>query len=189
MLAKAPKIMIIRHAEKPVGHFAGVKEAGASSAHDLIVRGWQRAGALACLFAPAQGPLQNSLLARPAFIFASAAVDDPVPGNSRSHRPQETVKALAELIGVEVDLRFSKGEEKALAAAAMACDGPVLIAWQHENISVIANAIPGPKVAPPTWPAERFDVVFVFTLNPSDGMYAFAQVPQRLLAGDSAHPI
>jgi hypothetical protein len=116
-------------------------------------------------------------------------VDDPVPGNSRSHRPQETVKALAELIGVKVDLRFSKGEEKALAAAAMACDGPVLIAWQHENISVIANAIPGPKVAPPIWPAERFDVVFVFTLNPSDGMYAFAQVPQLLLAGDSAHPI
>jgi hypothetical protein len=189
MRPKAPKIMIVRHAEKPVGHLAGVNEAGESSSRDLIVRGWQRAGALACLFAPAHGPLQNPLLARPAFIFASAATDDPVPGNSRSHRSQETVRPLAELIGVEVDLRFSKGQEKPLAGAAIACDGPVLIAWQHENISVIANAILSPKVAPQTWPAERFDVVFVFTLNPLDGMYGFAQVPQCLLAGDSAHPI
>jgi hypothetical protein len=189
MQPKAPKIMIIRHAEKPVGHFAGVNEAGGSSAHDLSVRGWQRAGALACLFAPAHGPLQNPLLARPAFIFASAAADDPVPGNSRSHRSVETVRALAQLIRVEVDLRFSKGQEKALAAAAMACDGPVLIAWQHENINVIANAILGAKLEPQTWPAVRFDVVFVFTLNPWDGMYGFAQVPQCLLAGDSPHPI
>jgi hypothetical protein len=189
MPPKAPKIMIIRHAEKPVGHFAGVNEAGESSSHDLIVRGWQRAGALACLFAPAHGPLQTPLLARPAFIFASAAVDDPVPGNSRSHRSQETLRALADLIRVEVDLRFSKGQEKALAAAAMACAGPVLIAWQHENINVIANAILSAKVAPQTWPAERFDAVFVFTLNPLDGIYGFAQVPQSLLAGDSPHPI
>jgi hypothetical protein len=62
----------------------------------------------------------------------------------------------------------------------------VLIAWQHENISLIANAILGAKVALPTWPPERFDVVFVFTLNPLDGTYSFAQVPQCLLAGDSA---
>jgi hypothetical protein len=189
MPPKAPKIMIIRHAEKPVGHFAGVNEAGASSAHDLIVRGWQRAGALACLFAPAQGPMQNPLLARPAFIFGSAAVDDPVPGNSRSRRSHQTLTPLAELTGVDINLTFSKGQEKALAAAAMACDGPVLIAWQHENISVIANAILGARVAPQTWPPERFDVVFVFTLNRLDGTYSFAQVPQCLLAGDSAAPI
>ena len=50
---------------------------------------------------------------------------------------------LAQRIGVAVDLRFSKGQEKALAEAAQACDGPVLIAWQHENISVIANFILG----------------------------------------------
>jgi hypothetical protein len=189
MPPKASKIMIIRHGEKPNGHFAGVNESGASSPHDLIVRGWQRAGALACLFAPAQGPLQNLLLAKPAFIFASAAVDDPVPGNSRSRRSQETLTPLAQRIGVEIDLTFSKGEEKALAEAAKACDGPVLIAWQHENISTIVNSILGAKLAPQNWPPDRFDVVFVLTLHPLEGKYSFAQVPQCLLAGDSAAPI
>jgi hypothetical protein len=189
MPPKASKIMIIRHAEKPTGRLDGVNEAGASSAHDLIVRGWQRAGALACLFAPAYGPVQNALLAKPAFIFASAAADDPTPGDIKSRRSQETVAPLAELIGVDINLTFSKGQEAALAKAAQACNGPVLIAWQHENINLIANAILGSEAAPQTWPKERFDVVFVLTLNRSDATYSFAQVPQCLLAGDSAAPI
>ena len=189
MVAKASTIMVIRHAEKPGGRFAGVTEWGDTSARDLSVRGWQRAGALCCLFAPAYGPLQNALLAKPAFIFASASVDDPTPGNSRSRRSQETVSPLAQRIGVEVDLRFSKGEERALAEAALACPGPVLIAWQHENISTIAHAILGARIAPQIWPPDRFDLIFVFTLDAAAGTYRFAQVPQCLLAGDWPDPI
>jgi hypothetical protein len=189
MRAKAPKIMVIRHAEKPTGHFTGVKETGESNPHDLIVRGWERAGALACLFAPARGALQDPLLARPEFIFASAAIDDPDPGNSRSRRSQETVAPLAQLLNVDVNLNFSKGEEVELAVAARQCRGPVLIAWQHENIRAIANAILGDDSAPQLWPGGRFDLVYVFTLNSVDGTYSFAQVMQRLLAGDSADPI
>jgi hypothetical protein len=181
--------MVIRHAEKPTSQFTGVKETGESSAHDLIVRGWQRAGALACLFAPARGPLQDPLLASPEFIFASAAADDPDPGNSKSRRPQETVTQLAQLLGVDIDLNFSKGQEGNLVAAAQQCSGPVLIAWQHENINAIANAILGNDSAPQDWPGGRFDVVFVFTLDAVDGTYSFAQVTQRLLTGDSADPI
>jgi hypothetical protein len=187
--AKAPKIMIIRHAEKPAGKVAGVDETGTSSGHHLSVRGWQRAGALACLFAPAQGPLQNTLLAKPAFIFASAAATDPEPGDTKSRRSEETVAPLAELIGVDINLNFSKGQETALAHAALACSGPVLIAWRHEGIPLIANYILGMAAAPQSWPKERFDVVFVFTLNPSTGTYSFAQVAQRLLAGDSAEGV
>ena len=175
MRGKAPKIMVIRHAEKPGGRFAGVKETGDSSPHDLIVRGWQRAGALACLFAPARGALQDPLLAKPEFIFASAAIDDPDPGNARSRRSQETVTPLAQLLSLDVNLNFSKGEEVELVAAARQCSGPVLIAWQHENIRAIANAILGDNSAPQTWPGGRFDVVFVFTLNPEDGTYSLAQ--------------
>lgn len=189
MTPKASKIMIIRHAEKPAGQAAGVNESGASSKHSLIMRGWQRAGALACLLAPANGALQNPLLAKPAFIFASAAAIDPQRGNSRSRRSEETVTPLAQLLGVAIDLRFSKGQEKAVAKAAEACSGPVLIAWQHENINVIANCILGAETAPQNWPENRFDVIFVFTLNFWDGTYSFTQVPQCLLAGDSAHPI
>jgi hypothetical protein len=188
-LAKAPKIMIIRHAEKPAGKVAGVSEAGARGGHHLSVRGWQRAGALTCLFAPAHGPLQDELLAKPAFIFASAAATDPEPGDSKSRRSEETVAPLAQVIGVHINLNFSKGQEVALAKAAMACDGPVLIAWRHEGIPLIANAILGTEIAPRNWPKERFDVVFVLTLNPLDGTYSFAQVGQRVLAGDLAEGI
>ena len=189
MPPKASKIMVIRHAEKPNGQLAGVNESGVPNARDLTVRGWQRAGALVCLFAPARGALQNALLAKPQFIFASAAADDPEGGNSRSRRSEETVMPLAQLLGIDIDLTFSKGQEKALAKAAQACPGPVLIAWQHENINAIASSILGTGPTPPMWPGNRFDVVFVFTLNPVDGTYSFAQVPQRLLAGDADSPI
>ena len=189
MPPKASKIMVIRHGEKPDGQSTGVQETGDSSSHDLTVRGWQRAGALACLFAPARGPVQDPLLAKPAFIFASAAAGDPDAGNAKSRRSRETVTPLAQLLGLEIDLIFSKGEERELVAAAQQCSGPVLIAWQHENINSIANAILGETSAPADWPADRFDVVFVFTLDPLDETYSFAQVMQRLLAGDSADPI
>lgn len=189
MAAKAHKIMLIRHAEKPAGSLGGVHESGAASGRGLSVRGWQRAGALACLFAPARGPLQNSLLVKPQFIFASAAVDDPEGGNSRSRRSQETVMPLAQLLGIDIDLTFSKGQERSLSRAAQACAGAVLISWQHENISAIANSIAGAEITPPIWPAERFDLVFVLSLDPAHGSYVFAQVPQCLLAGDSASPI
>jgi hypothetical protein len=66
----------------------------------------------------------------------------------RSRSSLETVSPLAQRIGVEVGLSFSKGEEKALAEAAQACLGPVLIAWQHENISTLVHAILGAKIAP-----------------------------------------
>jgi hypothetical protein len=54
---------------------------------------------------------------------------------------------------------------------------------------VIANFIPGAEVVPQNWPKDRFDVIFVFTLNPLAGTYSFAQVAQRVLAGDSAEGI
>jgi hypothetical protein len=189
MTVKAPKIMLIRHAEKPNGSTTGVRQSGDACARSLTVRGWQRAGALSSLFAPACGPLQNDWLAKPKFIFASATVDDPVGGNSRSRRSQETVMPLAELLGLHVNLGYSKGEEKRLAKAAQACDGPVLIAWQHENIGAIANYILGTSGAPSPWPPDRFDVIFVLDPNPLDGKYSLVQVPQCLLAGDSNSPI
>ena len=45
------KILVIRHGEKPtpLGP-AGIKEDGREDDHSLVVRGWQRAGALASYF-------------------------------------------------------------------------------------------------------------------------------------------
>ena len=82
-----------------------------------------------------------------------------------------------------LNLNFVEGEEEQVAAAATACAGVVLIAWQHEDIPTIADAILGKTgVVPSKWPGDRFDVVWVFDLQ--EGGYAFSQVPEMLLAGD-----
>jgi hypothetical protein len=178
--------MVIRHAEKPTEGIAGVNENGEQSSHDLIVRGWQRAGALACFFAPARGPLQNPLIATPKFLFASVPSNSNSEcGESKSRRPAETIEPLAQKLNLQISLEFTKGQESEVASAAQACGGPVLIAWQHETIHDMANAIPGGSIAPQNWPGKRFDVVFVFTLDTANDVYTFAQVPQCLLTGDS----
>ena len=43
-MAKATKIMVIRHAEKPEGAVQGVDADGNDGKEFLIVQGWQRAG-------------------------------------------------------------------------------------------------------------------------------------------------
>lgn len=39
------------------------------------------------------------------------------------------------------------------------------------------------------WPGKRFDVVWRCAPDPATGVYAFDQIPQMLLAGDSSDPI
>ena len=61
----------------------------------------------------------------------------------------------------------------------------MLIAWQHEAIPSIANLILGESATcPQKWPGARFDLVWIFDRSHSS-KWSFAQVPQRLLAGDS----
>jgi hypothetical protein len=184
----APKIQIIRHAEKPSDtpppH--GVDANGDHDKESLIVQGWQRAGALAAFFAPSGGLFQNPYIATPQFVYASQ-----VGQSSKSERPQETITPLVAKLGtnVEVNFNFSKGQEASLAASAIACTGVVLICWQHENIPDIANNIPvspnNKTPVPDQWPDDRFDVVWIFDFDTSAGGYTFNQVPQLLLDGDT----
>jgi hypothetical protein len=47
--------------------------------------------------------------------------------------------------------------------------GIVLISWQHEAIRTVANAILGKSgIAPSKWPGDRFDLVWVFDLQPGE---------------------
>jgi hypothetical protein len=192
----ANKIMLIRHAEKPdqednSGKVRGVTSAGEQDKEELIVRGWQRSGALVRFFAPRNGTFIDPRLLQPKTIFASA-----VAKHSESLRPQHTVLELvtdlkAKDPTVKFDLRFPKGAESDLAeAAALKADGPVLIAWEHEAIPTIVNGIVGDtKTCPQKWDGARFDMVWVLDRKTTGNGWVFSQVPQLLLPGDSAHPI
>lgn len=201
----ALKIMIIRHAEKPPESPKkpppfGVTSDGEQDGESLIVRGWQRAGALASFFAPPPGaPLPNAALATPRYVYAAkiegaaSSAKGKKKVGSKSERPQETITPLVEKLGTAVttDFTFDKGDEKELAAAAMSRDGVVLICWQHQNITDITKHLPVSKKTPVPgeWPApgghSRFDVVWVFALNDKGDKYRYRQIPQCLLAGDS----
>lgn len=183
----APKIMIVRHAEKPAadGPPHGVDINGKKDPESLIPLGWQRAGALATLFAPSNGQFTSPSLAKPQLLYASG-----VGKHSNSLRPQETITPTAQKLGLTINTSILKGQESALAAAIVLCKGIVLVAWEHQNIPTIANAILGNKTTvPQKWPGDRFDLVWVFDLDTAKGTYGFTQVPQLLLAGDIASPI
>jgi hypothetical protein len=190
----APKIMIIRHAEKPgdndsddpgTGPPYGVQADGTQDGDSLIVQGWQRAGALATLFAPFRGPLQAPELVTPQFLYATG-----IGKHSNSKRPQETITPLSAKITLPINTNFFKGDEEAMTEDALSQTGPVLICWQHQDIlPTIVSFIPCNNPTPPKWPGSRFDIVLVFDLDAGSSKYNFSQVPQLLLAGDSPNPI
>lgn len=181
--AGGPLIMIIRHAEKPAGSGTpqGIDVNGNAEPHSLTVAGWTRAGALVELFAPGAGSLRAGL-ARPTAIYAAGGT------GGEGQRPRETVSPLAARLGLSVTTTFAKGGEAALAAEAAHRPGATLISWQHEEIPALTTAVGTITPAPPqSWPDNRFDVVWV--LAPTAAGWSFTQVPQLLLAGDSADPI
>jgi hypothetical protein len=174
------KIMLIRHAERPSADksIRGVSQDGRKDKESLTVRGWQRAGALVRLFAPLDNRFSHPALARPDILFACKA-DELSP----SLRPQHTLLPLAELLKAKVNYDYYEGEEEKLVQKVLSSQGTALIAWKHNNMHVIANAILGDSTtAPQYWPFERVDLVWVF--DKRAGSWSFTQVPQLLLAGD-----
>jgi hypothetical protein len=190
----ATKIMLIRHAEKPVPAvkkppapaYNGIDIFGEADKNSLIPQGWQRAGALNSLFSASFGPLPV-----PQFLFAPNKF-----GNGTSKRPYETITPLSQKLGLTINAAqdpkapatYSKEKYPKMLKAATACDGVVLICWEHGEIPSLANRLLGSKSAP-KWPADRFDIVWVFDLAPAGTGYTLNQVPQLLLATDKPAPI
>jgi broad specificity phosphatase PhoE/predicted small secreted protein len=171
-------VMVIRHAEKPDGTLPGVDAAGNEDDSSLTTVGWERAHRLVDLFDPAQGAPPSGV-GTPAVIYAAGVTDD-----GEGQRARETVAPLAERLGVPVNTDYGRGQEKKLVEQVVDEPGPVLISWQHGGITEIADAFPSVKPKPPSdWPDDRFDVIWTFTRT-ADG-WRFAQVPERLLPGDS----
>ena len=179
--------MLIRHAEKPPKDSAphGVTQKGERSKESLEVRGWQRAGALANLLAPANGRFQDAALAKPQVLFASKPLR-----RRGSRRPVETLTPLAQKLAVRINASFARSEFESMLDEVAASKGVVLICWQREYIPDIASHILGnTKAAPSNWPDDCYDMIWVFDLAPSSSKYRFKQVPQKLLGGDLVSPI
>ncbi|MBA2732373.1 MAG: hypothetical protein H0U54_05730 [Acidobacteria bacterium] len=187
VLRQATKIMVVRHAEKPSNSPPpyGITLEGERERESLTVRGWQRAGALAGLFAPPNDCFQDPTLSRPQFLYASRFIR-----RNGSKRPIETITPLAEKTAIRINSNFAKDDVKNMLEEVFVCAGVVLICWQYEFIPKIASYILGNREASPqSWPEDRFDVVWVFDRDAATDQYDFKQVPQNLLMGDWAIPI
>ncbi|HTX38110.1 MAG TPA: hypothetical protein VME43_23935 [Bryobacteraceae bacterium] len=213
----ASTIMIIRHAEKPDSYngqtYNGVNAlatgCGKKGSEDLVTLGWERTGGLVTLFAPPWGPKPS--LATPQTLFASNPTAKDATGaadaetsadksKEPSQRPYETLTAVAAALGsaskpMAIDTSFSKKHYDQMVTAALACEGAVLVAWQHENIPAIGQEIlkqtgtPASVKIPTSWSGKRYDLVWVFNRPSGSGaIVSFVPLAQMLLAGDGPAP-
>jgi hypothetical protein len=176
-------ISLIRHAEKQIGDSLpqGISIDGTPDPFSLTPRGWQRAGALISLFVPrADGGAP--LLPTPAHLFASE-----VGPHSRSRRPLETLQPIAERLRLTISEPYLQDQLDQLVEAILACEGDVLVSWEHKRIPLITTRlVEDPSSVPSVWPDDRYDVVWVLEPVALAGGFRLRQVPQLLLAGDRA---
>jgi hypothetical protein len=109
-----------------------ISPTGRRDKRSLTVGGWQRAGALVELFAPARGRPPAGLW-RPDAVYASAA------HNGRSKRSIETVEPLARQLGIEVDDRYAPGDEAELVTELVGRPGATLVSWHHKSLNRIVD--------------------------------------------------
>ncbi|QUQ72195.1 hypothetical protein [Kutzneria sp. CA-103260] len=176
--AQPDVVMIIRHGEKPPdsGKPYGVTADGTKDTSSLIVQGWQRAGALAGFFS------SGAKVRVPDAIYA---VDN---SGGKHLRMAQTVTPLSGKLGIPLNTAYSEGNEAGLAAEVAKRTGTTLICWEHSAIpDIVSNLGPVTPTPPSAWADSRFDMVWVFTRSGSG--WAFSQVPQLVLAGDSSTPM
>ena len=173
--------MLIRHGEKPPDSPPpyGIAIDGQQDGESLTVRGWQRAGALACLLTSTGTAPQIHGLAEPRYLYAAN------PRKHRSKRSRETLEPLARKLGLEINTDFSPGQEEELATHALSRGGVVLICWRHQQLPTLARHILRNEQTETEWPEDRYDLVWVFDLDVAKSVYLFHQVAQNLLHGDS----
>jgi broad specificity phosphatase PhoE len=175
-------ISLIRHAEKQLADQPpySVSVDGMLDPESLTPRGWQRSGALVGLFVPRPDQPSRGMFPTPAHLFASE-----LGPHSQSRRPRETLQPLSERLGLPIDQHFVQDDLDHLVEAILACDGNVLVAWEHKRIPLIANRLIGDaSTVPKVWPDDRYDVIWVLEPDPTSGGLRLRQVPQLLLAGD-----
>lgn len=194
MEAVPAQVLLIRHAEKPL-------PPDKEGIH-LNMQGRQRAHALVPFFM--EDPRMTEL-GTPVVIFAQKPKT-----KKNSRRPIETVKPLAEALGLEVNTTFHRDQVKALVDEILMnpeYEGKtVLVCWGHEFLGKIATALGVDPNVSTTWGRviydtiatsisgdtkekrlkwpKTYDRVWVISYH-DNGEVEFKDIPQRLLYGDS----
>ena len=182
-------VMLVRHGEKPGASYPGpgFTPNGVADDKSLVLRGWQRAGAWAALFAA--GPVDDYPRANVVYAARPAPVSKKA---SFSHRPFETAGPSAGRLNLDIRSEFGVGQEEDLVGEIKQLTGVVLVFWEHKSICggivpalLGSQSIPG---VPTKWDGDRFDVVLRFDRSLPDAPWSFRQLSPRLLKGDSDQP-
>jgi hypothetical protein len=167
--SKAPAmVFIIRHAEKPMDE----------KDPNLTQRGFQRAQALPALFLRQPGSAMLPPLPRPEALFAAET-------SKHSDRPIETIKPLAQALGLKINHSYEDRETTGVANEILSgkyAGKVVLICWHHGEIPHLAKAL-GAVGAPKKWDETVFDRIWM--LEWIDGKVQLTTLPEKLLPGDS----
>jgi hypothetical protein len=151
-----PKLVILmRHAEK----------SGLPGDSGLSPLGEDRALALAGAWPPRLG--------LPDVIVACRSTP-------RSTRPIDTVRPLADRLGLPIDERWGSRDCAALAACVATDpeyhDRRVLICWRHETLPLLAASFG--VSAPSAWPADLYDAFWL--IEKDNGTVRFRSESQQL---------
>jgi hypothetical protein len=167
VFAMPAQILIMRHGEKPLVDNG-----------QLSAQGWQRAQALPQLFSRPEfmkfGP--------PAALYGMAPKDE-----TGSVRAIQTLKYVSEKFNLSINQNFKKKDIQELVQDIQQnrqLDGKmIVICWEHEYIEFIEQALGVQNVA--NWPGDQFDRVLSLTFNSQGNLTSFANLPEKLLPGDS----
>jgi hypothetical protein len=171
-MAQPAQVIIIRHAEKPLD------DTDRSDKDDLSLEGRERAAALVPFFRGNKHVLEFDT---PVAIYAQGTA------KQHSRRPVQTIRPLAEALGVPLIDRYARDDVAEMVAEINATQRyrgkMVLVCWEHQVIPKIARAF-GAEGAPGEWPGKAFDRLWIITFRRGEKP-DFRQRKQRLMFGDA----
>jgi hypothetical protein len=136
----ALRVIIIRHAEKPV------------KGKNLSCQGQNRAAALPAVL--------HSKFGRPDYAYVPAMQN----GKKSAHlRMFQTITPFASQYNINVNSRYEVNDYKALAADILQKKGTVLVVWEHDAINNIAKALGVEH--PGKWMGDDYDSIWIITID------------------------
>jgi hypothetical protein len=135
-MTPARVVYFIRHGEK------------ATQGIGLNAQGIQRSKWLGKLFGPQSGYEVKYMIAQRPKV------------NGKRRRPLDTLRPLADELGLTVDTDCERDDFEGLAAKIKSYkgEGNILVCWEHKRLTDLALALGVHN--PPAYPADRFDIIW-----------------------------